>query len=153
MLYTFYTANQLQESDENQVEYSLRELEETKNELAVAQTNFNTNPNDKLAESQVSKLEKQLDICSLMPNGKFMQINEWSAIQIKQQSGTSYGTYINVINEIGKVVNRIRDERCQELFNGLSYSELKPSDPSDQNKIRILKTLVPERVLEPEIIN
>ena len=152
MLYEFYTANMYRaKTDPTQLDYEPRERNQVLQDLAVAKQAFAENESDILLESNVLKLEKTLKVIDALPGDHFLQISDQMAIQLKQQSGTSYGTYISVINTIGKVVRRIKNERSKEIFNGVSYDDLDPEIPSDLEKIAVLDIMVPDRTLEPAI--
>jgi biopolymer transport protein ExbD len=152
LLYKFYTGNMYRyEADPTQVEYLPKERSQVLAELAAAKVTLAENEESILAKSAVSKLEKTIKVIDVMPDGKFLQISEQMAIQVKKQANTSYGIYIAVINSIGKVVKQIKNERSKELFNGLSYDDLDPEIPSDQMKIDVLDIMVPDRTLEPPI--
>ncbi len=154
LLYYYYTANLYNaETDPTQVEYQLRDIKDVKVDLAQANQILEQNPEDIIAKSNVAKLEKSLLVCNAMPDGKYMQINETAAIQLKQKAGTSYGIYIAVQNEIGKVVKKVKDEKCKEIFNGIAYSDLDPANVEDQEKIKVIDILIPNRLLEPKITN
>ncbi len=153
-LYYFYTANMYSpEKDPTQVEYFLRDIAGTKQELGLAKQELAKDEDNIFLKSAVSKLEKRLAVLEAMPDGKFLEINEQAAIQLKQKAGTSYGVYIAIINHIGKVVNKVKDERSKEIFNGTSFYDLDPSIPEDNEKIKILDIMVPDRLLEPAITN
>jgi len=152
MLYEYYTANMYQvEADPDHVEYMPKETNTVRQELAEAKRLFAENEESIILESNVLKLEKTLSVLDVMPDGRFLQISEQMAIQLKQQSGTSYGTYISILNTIGKVVKRIKNERSKELFNGYLYNDLDPEIPADLEKIEVLDIMVPDRTLEPPI--
>ncbi|MFK8043974.1 MAG: ExbD/TolR family protein [Crocinitomicaceae bacterium] len=152
MLYDFYTGNMYQlEAKPKQVEYKLKEKLAVEKELVVAKKALAENEDNIIAKSKVAQLEKTLRVISVMPNGKFLEISEQMAIQLKKQSKTSYGLYISVINSIGKVAKRIKNERCKEVFNGYTYDELNPEIEADLEKIEILDIMVPTRTLEPKI--
>jgi len=154
MLAEYYTANMYSlESKPEHAEYILRDINEVRAELAAARQTLAENEDDIISKSNVSKLEKRLNVCEVMPDGKFMEIHETAAIQLKQKAGTSYGRYIEVQNEIGKTVNEIKTKRCKDVFNGLSFADLDPKNEDDQEKLKILDILVPSRLLEPEITN
>lgn len=152
MLYEFYKANMYRiEADPLQVEYKLKEKNAVRLDLGLAKTALADNEESVILQSNVLKLEKTLSVIDVMPDGKFLQISEQMAIQFKRQSGTSYGTYISVLNVIGKVARQIKNERSKELFNGISYDDLDPEIPSDAEKIAVLDIMVPDRTLEPPI--
>jgi len=152
MLYEFYTGNMYQaEAKPEHVEYILRERSAVEQELVIAKKAFAENEDNVIAESKVAQLEKTLRVINVMPNGKFLQVSEQMAIQLKKQSRTSYGVYISVINSIGKVVKKIKNERSKEIFNGISYDDLNPEIDAELEKREILDIMVPSRTLEPKI--
>lgn len=152
MLYTFYTGNMYQmEADPLQVEYILKERSQVINELNATKVLLVDDPENILIKSKISKLEKTLAVIDVMPDGRFLEISEQMAIQVKKMANTSYGRYISVINSIGKVVKRIKNERSKQIFNGYAYDDLDPEIPSDEEKIKVLDILVPDRTLEPKI--
>ena len=152
MLYEYYTANMYQaEADPSHVEYILKERGAVQQQLAFAKQALAENEENIVLQSDVLKLEKTLKVIDVMPDGRFLQITEAMAIQLKQQSGTSYGMYISVINTIGKVVRKIKNERSKEIFNGYAYDDLDPEIPADLEKIEVLDIMVPDRTIEPKI--
>ncbi len=154
LLYHFLTANMFSpEKDVKQVMYTKKDIYEVENQLREAREALKENPNSIRAQSTVSKLEKAKLVCEVMPGQSFLQITELHAIQIKQKANTSYGIYIKVKTEIGKVINQLRDEWSRSLFNGLSYFDLDRSDKRDHKKIKIIEALVPGQIMEPEIVN
>jgi len=80
--------------------------------------------------------------------GAFSEISGSAVIQLKNQSNTSYGLYIDIQNILKKVVNDLRDEKSRELGWG-EYRELDPEE--DIDKINVLKVLIPERIIEAKI--
>jgi hypothetical protein len=110
-------------------------------------------PDDLVLKAFVRRWEERILVCQAAPNNMFRQINENSVIQIKQKSKSSYGTYISIQNEVKRVINRVRDEKCKEYFNGLSYFDLDLELDEDQEKLKILRILVPEKIIEPPILN
>ena len=92
-------------------------------------------------------------VCQSLPDGKYREIHETAVIQIKQKAKTSYGMYIAIQNEVRQIINQVRDEKCKEIYNGLSYYDLDLELEEDQEKMKILRLLVPERIIEPPIKN
>jgi len=80
--------------------------------------------------------------------GPYKEISGAAVIQLKNQSNTSYGLYIDIQNILKKVVNDLRDEKCRELGWG-EYRDLDVKEDTD--KINVLKVLVPERIIEAKI--
>ena len=153
-LYDFYTANMFTlEANPKQVEYLYRDLNTVEAELAKKKNELLKSPHDRFIQSDIKKLEKRRLVCKSVPGQSFLQINELGAVQIKQMANTSYGTYIAVRTEVGKVIDQLRDTWSREIFNGISYFDLDRTNPLDHDKIVVLETLVPGKILEPEITN
>lgn len=153
MLYDYFTANMYAETNEAWAYYKPRTLKECQIKLKEAQMLLDESPDDALLEVYVRKWEERIAVCKISPNNQFMQISENAVIQIKQKSKSSYGTYISIQNEVKSVINKVRDERCKEYFNGLSYFDLDLELEEDQEKLAILRILVPEKIIEPPILN
>ena len=157
MLYSYFTANMYNvDNDNNDIawaRYERRTIEDCKEQIKLANIELKANPDDVLIKSRILKWEKRLSVCEALPTGEFNEIHETAVIQIKQKAKTSYGTFIAIQNEVRKIINQVRDEKCKELFNGTSYYDLDPEIEDDQEKIRILRVLVPERIIEPPIKN
>ena len=154
LLYRFYTANlYTEEADISQARYFTKEKDFVKQALAEAKVKLIESEDDIFVKSKVIKLQKTLAVCEVMPDGKFLEINETATIQLKQQSGTSYGIYIKILNVIDRTIFKVRDEKCKEVFNGIAYSDLDIEIPSDLEKKKIIDILIPKRLLEPEITN
>jgi biopolymer transport protein ExbD len=156
----YFTANMYNETDEKQAEYITYTVDQCKAEIekakkAVEEAEANNDPNLLVIKSNLIKWEKRLAVCEAMPDKKYREINENAVIQLKQKAGSSYGNYIAIKNEIGKVVYKLRDEKAKELFNGLDYKTIleNQDDESMQEKLKILSVLVPEKIVEPPIKN
>jgi len=78
----------------------------------------------------------------------YNEISGAAVIQLKNQSNTSYGLYIDIQNILKKVVNDLRNEKCLELGWG-EYKDL--DEEEDAEKIVALKVLIPERIIEAKI--
>jgi biopolymer transport protein ExbD len=155
LLYDYFTANMngVSEDDIDWASYKEMTLEDCELNLKIAEASLDESPDDLILKSKVRKWKERVLVCTIAPTKKFMQINENAVIQIKQKSKSSYGTYISIQNEVKSVINRVRDEKCKEYFNGLSYYDLDLELEEDQEKLKILRILVPEKIIEPPIIN
>lgn len=155
MLYDYFTANMydVNNKDEDWARYENWTSVLCKEKIKEAELELEAKPGDLLIQSRIIKWEKRLETCEFFPTKEYREIHETAVIQLKQKSNSSYGLYIQIQNEIGKVVNQVRDEKCKELFNGLSYYDLDLELEEDQEKMKILKILVPQRIIEPEIKN
>jgi biopolymer transport protein ExbD len=153
MLYNYFTVNMSSESDVAWASYKLRKLEDCQFELKKVQLLLDESPDDVILKAFVRKWQERVFVCKVSPNNEFRQISDNAVIQIKQRSKSSYGTYISIQNEVKSVINKVRDEKCKEYFNGLSYFDLDLELEEDQEKLKILRILVPEKIIEPPILN
>ena len=154
MLYDYYTTYMYKDDAEGiWARYETWTAQLCKDEIKKANLELETNPDDLLIQSRIIKWEKRLNTCEFFPDEKYREIHETAVIQLKQKSNSSYGLYIKIQNEIGMVVNKVRDEKCKELFNGLSYFDLDLELEEDQEKLKILEILIPMRIIEPPINN
>lgn len=108
------------------------------------------NPEDKFIQGELSKWETKLELCNEMPGNTYMEMSKSALIQLKNQAGTTYGLYIQIQNILKKVVNELRVKKCEEL-GYKSYFELDEKDEADQEIIKKLRVLVPERIIESKI--
>lgn len=108
-------------------------------------------PDNKLYESELNKWKTKLELCQALPTKSYKEINKQAVIQLKNQSGTSYGLYIEIHNTIQRVVNQLRVAKSEEMGWG-NYFELKPEiNEEDAIIMDRLKILVPERIIESKI--
>jgi len=86
--------------------------------------------------------------------GAYGEISNSALIQLKNQSNTSYGLYIQIQNILKKVVNDLKREKCDEL-GWDSFEDLKKQasdgEPDALEKLEILQVLIPERIVEAKI--
>ncbi len=144
----FYTAN-IRGVDENidMPLYSRIDIAKCQTELANYGALLENDTENKLLQDEASKWETKLKLCQDLPGNSYMEINKSALIQFKNQSGTSYGLYIEIQNILKRVVNTLRVSKCEEL-EWPNYFELDDKDPSDQEKIKMLRVLIPERIIE-----
>lgn len=153
MVYNYFTANMYSETDELEARYVAYTIESCKESIRKEEVALAEAPEDIMIQSRLIKWEKRLMVCEALPDGGYREIHETAVVQVKQKAKTSYGMYIAVVNEVKKVINKVRDEKCKEIFNGLSYYDLDLELDEDQEKLKILRILVPERIIEPAIKN
>jgi len=153
MVYSYYTSNMYSETDVLEARYVPYTIEMCKEAIRNEKLALVENPEDIMVKSRILKWEKRLMVCETLPDGGYREIHETAVIQVKQKAKTTYGMYIAVVNEVKKIVNQVRDEKCKEVFNGLSYYDLDLELDEDQEKMKILRVLVPERIIEPAIKN
>ena len=151
IVYAFYTSNRDREDQNiNMPNYVTVNVSICQSEIADLQKSLEKNPDSPLLNSELSKWKTKLDLCRSLPGQSYREMNKVAIIQLKNQAGTSYGLYIQIHNELKKVVNELRVEKCEQYSYG-NYFELKESDPADQETIKKLRVLVPERIIEKEM--
>lgn len=147
----FYQDNKLNhESNKNMPAYKDINIPIINVELGKIQASINANPDDIYLPKELAKWEMKLKVCEALPSKSYREISNSAIIQLKNQSNTSYGLYIEIQNVLKKVVNELRQKECDELGWG-NYLKLSEKDPDDMEKIEILRVLVPERIIEAKI--
>lgn len=119
-------------------------------ELAQIQALLDNAPDDVYLQKEYTKWEKKIDVCNAV-NGSYMEISKSAIIQLKNQSQTTYGLYIQIQNILKKVVNDLRQEKCDELEWGEYLALDIENNSDDMKKMEILRILVPERIIEAKI--
>jgi biopolymer transport protein ExbD len=145
----FYLANANgRDNDPTMPEYKLVDGGTIQLKLAEYQAALEKNPKDEIAKEELNKWEKRK--ITFQEIGVYSEISNSALIQLKNQSNTSYGLYIQVQDILKKVVNDLRNEKSEELGWG-EYKNLDSDDPDDQEKIEMLQVLIPERIIEAKI--
>ena len=108
------------------------------------------NPDDQFYTNELDDWETKLKLCKDLPTGAYDEMAKSAVIRLKNQAGTSYGLYIQIQNILKRVVNNLRVETCDEMW-GRDYFSLDESDEKDQEIIKKLRILVPERIIEAKI--
>ena len=106
-------------------------------------------PNNRYVQHELKKWRTKLKLCNAF-GGQYMEISKSSIIRFECSNKTSFGFYIAVQNTLKKTVNKLRSEKCEEM-GWPSYFELDAAKPSDQEKINMLRIMIPERILEAKI--
>lgn len=147
----FYTVNKNGEVDPNMPLYEKVTLSQcnSKIEELTASLEKATDANKPFIQDELNKWENRKKVCAISPGGTFQEINKSAVVQLKNQAGTSYGTYMEIQDILKKVVTNLRIEEAQNL--GWEYDQLDEDNPADQEKIEILRVLVPERIVEAKI--
>lgn len=147
---SFYTANsQGAETDITLPAYTLITENQCIEEIMSRQRIVDQNPYDRFAKKELEKWQLRMDICSLH-GGAYNEISKRAVVRLKNSAGTTYGTYIGIQNTLKKVVVQLRQERCQALGWG-NYFDLNEGVAAEKKKIRMLRLLVPERIVESKI--
>lgn len=151
IVFDFYTANK-RGIDENPNMPMYTEITQPKctDNIAKIESKLEGNEDDKFLNGELSKWKAKLVLCKEFPEGKYMEMNKSALIQLKNQAGTSYGLYIEIRNILTRVINSLRVEACEDMGWG-DYFELDKENLDDQEKIKMLRILVPERIIEAKI--
>lgn len=152
----FYTANRNGETNPDLAKYEVIDIAKCNQKISEIQAKID-DPSQKLLlsinEGELKKWQQKLKVCKAMPGQKFNEMDNSAVVQLKNQAGTTYGIYIQIQDILKKVVVSERRLAAQDL--GWDYDEIdwitsNPSE-SDQEKIEILRILVPERIIESKI--
>lgn len=146
----FYTANIGQETDKSMPTYTRITVPKCQQEITKLQTLTEQNPDDIYLEEELEKWQTKLKLCEELPEKAYDEMYKMAMIRLENQAGTSYGLYIKIQNILKKVVNDLRQEKCQEIW-GRDYFALDKTLPKDQEIIKKLRVLVPERIIEAKI--
>ena len=147
---SFYIANSNgAETDASMPEYSLVTESDCIQEIIPLQSAVDENQNDKYANKELQKWQRRLTICAL-EGGSYYEISKRAIVRLKNQASTTYGTYIAIQNSLKKVVNELRQERCDRYGWG-NYFEINEDTQKGKEKIQMLRLLVPERIIEAKI--
>jgi len=145
----FYLANANgQDNNQKMPEYKRVDGNTIQASLAFYKNLVENGPKDQaeINREEMNKWEKRK--ATFDEIGPYSEISNSALIQLKNQSNTSYGLYIQIQDVLKKVVNDLRNEKCAEL----GWEEYKSLDPiDDRDKIEMLQVLVPERIIEAKI--
>ena len=112
----FYTVNISQpDTDLDMPNYQTVNEAQCLTKVAEYTTKSEENPDDKILQSELNKWKTKLELCQALPTKQYKEINKQAVIQLKNQSGTSYGLYIEIHNIIQRVVNELRVAKCDEM--------------------------------------
>lgn len=152
IVFDYYTANANgTEKDITMPTYSKRTAPICQQQITDLQAKIDTKPSNVAdLKREQEKWKTKLALCEQIPTGSYYEISKMAIIQLKNQANTSYGLYIEVQNILKKVVNELRQEKCEE-FGWDDYFDLDPESVEGQEKIKMLRVLVPERIVEAKI--
>jgi hypothetical protein len=122
----------------------LNNINELERRLRKDSTDFKT-------KMDLTKWQTKLELVHQLESGFYMGMSNRAVIRLKNEGGTSYGMYIEIQNIIKGVVNELRVEKCEEM-GWPNYFDLDERDTDDQEYIKMLRILVPERVIESRIV-
>lgn len=141
----FYTDPFILKDDSN---YPLRRRVDAQictEQIARYQEAYDKNPDDQFAKVKVNEWKDKLSSLQLV--GDFYEMPPSAVIFFKSDNGTSYGFYIQIINEINAAINELRDTYCLSKF-GVPFSSFKEDDVVDMAKIKAVRFLYPSKLVE-----
>lgn len=147
----FYTANLRQpDTDINMPNYVRVDIPTCTAQIAQIQEQIQNFPENEMLTAELGKWETKLALCKELPTQNYMEMNKSAVVRLENQAGTSYGLYIEIQNILKLVVNELRVKKCEEMGWG-NYFELREDREEDQDIIKKLRILVPERIIEAKI--
>ncbi len=90
-------------------------------------------------------LEKKQHALNLI--GVYHEIPSNAVISLTNDRSTSYKAYLAVQNELSAAVNQLRDEVSMNSF-GIPFKDLDQSIKEDRERIRAIRTVIPQRISE-----
>ena len=119
-------------------------------EMARLKNAIETGPENmvQLNKDELAKWEKRKTVFDEV--GPYSEISNSALIQLKNQSNTSYGLYIEIQNILKKVLNDLKRDECNRR-GWKNFDDLDPEDDDDAAKLEMLQVLVPERIIEAKI--
>jgi len=118
--------------------------------IKILKQNIQDNPESEqltLWESDLKDWEARKEAVAVV--GNYRVIPKLSVISVQTDNGTSYDYYIKIQDALKGAINQIRNEWCMKAYN-VKYTDLKETEPTDMEKIRIIRAIVPERIAEME---
>lgn len=146
----YYTDNMNGETNPLMPEYKQITIPKCQQEISKIQEALVNEPDNTYASNELEKWKTKLKLCEELPTGQYSEISKMAIIRLKNQAGTSYGLYIEIQNILKKVVNELRVKQCEEIWQR-DYFALDEAEPEDQEIIKKLRILVPERIIEAKI--
>jgi biopolymer transport protein ExbD len=146
----FYTSNkQRNDVNINMPNHDVVNIAKCDQEIAKFKAMLDVNAEDKIAAGELEKWNLRREICT-KSNGSFKEMDKASVIQLKNQAGTSFGLYMQLQDILKTVVNELSVEVCNDLNLG-DYENLDPELEEDQKVLKMVRILVPERIIEAKI--
>lgn len=146
----YYTDNMKGETNPKMPAYTQINIPKCQLEITKLQEALVEDPENTYANTELEKWKTKLRLCEELPTGEYSEISKMAIIRLKNQAGTSYGLYIEIQNILKKVVNELRTKQCEEIWQR-DYFALDTEEPEDQEIIKKLRILVPERIIEAKI--
>ena len=145
----FYTANSIDlNGTVDMPKYDRYTIDECSGKLASINSELVQSPKNNQLQDQLEKWQLRLAICQASPSGQYTEIDNNAVVQLISSNETTYARYLEIQNAIKKVVNELRQEHCERLHWG-DYFDLNENNKADAEKIKMLRILVPEHIVEP----
>lgn len=100
-------------------------------------------------EKEVKKWEGKLSAIDLI--GEYEELPPTAVISLQTGTGTSYGMYISVQDELEAAMSELRNELSKDKF-GVRYDDLSKSNLEERAKIQAIRKVYPARISEAEPI-
>jgi len=146
----YYTANIETETNIDMPAYTKIDPVRCQTEILKYQTLVTENEENVAAQKELDSWRAKLELCQSLPTQQYSEISKMAIIRLENQAGTSYGLYIQIQNILKKVVNEQRVKYCTEIWDK-DYFALDKQNVEDQEIIKKLRILVPERIIEAKI--
>lgn len=101
-------------------------------------------------QDQLDKWEGKLNAVRLL--GEYMELPASAVISLQTGSKTSYNMYVQVQNELEAAIRELRDDLSKEKF-GRKFTELDEKKPEDQDLIKAVRMVFPQRISEAEPVD
>lgn len=118
-------------------------IAEIRNTIATTPTMDETTK--KFWESEIKYWEAKKEAVNVA--GEFRTLPKMAVISLRNDNGTSYDTYVQVQDKIQSAINRLRNEWCRKVY-GKDFTELREDMADDQEKIKIIRAIVPQNIIE-----
>lgn len=98
-------------------------------------------------EADIEDWSSKLEAVKLA--GPFKTLPKLSIISLRNDNGTSYKTYIAVLDQLQGAMNDLRNKWSQQIYKE-NYTDWNPSIEADQPKLKVIRAIVPSRIAEQE---
>lgn len=147
VMYEFYLDNaDGQDNNHNMPLHNLVTRSDCQAKILEYQDALNSDGENRFLSAELSKWKTKLKLCNSL-GGQYNEMAKSSIIRFEYHSQTSYGRYIEIQNIMKTVVNELRVRKCEEL-GWPDYFELNEQLPDHQEKIKMLRIMIPERIIE-----
>ena len=104
-------------------------------------------PSFNIWKSDLQDMESKL--AAVRKVGPFRSLPKMAIISLRNDNNTSYQLYVNVQNELQGAINDLRNELSMKVY-GEKYTEWDPAKEADQEKLTIIRAIIPQRITEQQ---